>query len=65
MLGLAGGGMLTVFFLKEIPMHTATDNTYGLQEQKQKRSKTSSEDDLENDGGITSSVQAVGEDKAV
>ncbi|RDX42369.1 iron permease [Lentinus brumalis] len=65
MLGLAGGGMLTVFFLKEIPMHTATDNTYGLQEQEQKRSKTSSEDDLENDGGITPSVQAVGEDKAV
>lgn len=43
MLGIAGGGLLSVFFLKEIALHTATDNRYGLEEQG--RSKTGSEVD--------------------
>ena len=72
MLGIAGGGMLTVFLLKEIPMHTATDNTYGLEERAhelaQKRSQTASSDDLEGGGTkllASSSSQAVAEEKAV
>ncbi|KAI0327038.1 iron permease [Cubamyces sp. BRFM 1775] len=34
MTGLAGGGFLTLFLLKEIPMHTSTDARYGLEVQK-------------------------------
>ena len=44
MTGIAGGGLLSVFLLKEIAMHTATDNRFGLQGQ-QKGSTTSSEAD--------------------
>ncbi|PIL32228.1 MFS general substrate transporter [Ganoderma sinense ZZ0214-1] len=31
MLGISAGGLLTTFLLKEIPMHTAKDNRYGLE----------------------------------
>ena len=34
MLGLAGGGFLATLMLKEIPMHTATDSRYGLEQHK-------------------------------
>ena len=32
MAGIAAGGLVTVFFLKEIPMHTATDTRFGLEQ---------------------------------
>ena len=65
MTGLAGGGLLTAFFLKEIAMHTATDNTYGLEANRD--SKASSQANLEAGEGEKSpaavSAQSVAEPK--
>ncbi|KAM5544683.1 hypothetical protein V8D89_001581 [Ganoderma adspersum] len=49
MLGIAAAGFLTTFLLKEIPMHTATDNRYGLAQEH--ASKTSSVTDKDVEGG--------------
>lgn len=64
MTGLAGGGLLTVFLLKEIPMHTATDTKYGLDVDK--KTEDQAEADVESGEKVsaTSSTHAIGEEKS-
>ncbi|KAH9933607.1 iron permease [Epithele typhae] len=40
MTGLAGGGLLTVLLLKEVPMHTVMDDRYGLEDRSQQKLPT-------------------------
>ncbi|KAI8982712.1 iron permease [Trametes punicea] len=51
MTGLAGAGFLTLFLLKEIPMHTYTDSRYGLEEQAGAPSTSTSEDKVDTASG--------------
>ena len=40
MIGFSAAGFLTVFLLREVPMHKTTDETYGLRESGDKPSES-------------------------
>ncbi len=64
MTGLAGGGLLTVFLLKEIPMHTATDTKYGLDVDKKTEDRAEADVESGEKVSATSSTHAIGEEKS-
>ena len=74
MTGLAGGGFLTVFFLREIPMHTTTDERYGLRREVDTSHAESTPDEQDRERGhkplemeiamASSSLQAITEKDA-
>jgi hypothetical protein len=37
MIGLSGAGLLTVLFMKELPMHTTTDENFGFENRERPR----------------------------
>ncbi|OJT12202.1 hypothetical protein TRAPUB_11258 [Trametes pubescens] len=57
MIGFSGAGFLTLFFLREVPMHKHTDETYGLQGNTGKRASDSV--DTERDGSKAQTSDSV------